>query len=372
MKLIYLLCFCLCFGHLDALFAQKSSPICSNHALIWRGFDHSWTYNHRINRLGDYVSLGDKHTGAFSCHTSASGLGADSTFYTSYYSYVQSPHLFFQEALVNIKLDGKEKQLLTKTVDASIPASALNRNQETYVSLLNGFDIQAKRAADKLKLFKIELGDAYYHEASDEIRFQLKVSLSVNCQSLECSALNQKTSYDLKIYCLIIAGEDQAVASNHKTIRKHYSWDKKDEPNFTTETTSIKGIKSEHYKAATAGIKSLSIILNKAHWTVMYNNNIQVGNYQIDKGELSISSNLVFKEWLEGMKRTSAYPKHSQFSSKKKGWATLEMEVVLIQMKDAEILYNKKSGANFWRGQNASPNHPDASMSSLIIINTED
>jgi|GEM_PF-3668197 len=30
-----------------------------NQVLIWRGMQHKWTYNHRANRLGSYVTMAD-------------------------------------------------------------------------------------------------------------------------------------------------------------------------------------------------------------------------------------------------------------------------------------------------------------------------
>jgi hypothetical protein len=357
----------LSFGILHQLEAQETINSSTNRALIWRGFDHSWTYNHRINRLGDYVFMGDS-SNARTCHTSASGLGADSTFFTTYYSYVESSDVAFQEGMINIKLFGKEKQLLTKTVDVNIPATDATRNQEEYVSLLNGFDIKAMRAADKLELFRVSVEDAYYAAEVDEIRFRVKVSLLVNCQSIECSGFNQKTTYDLNVYYLIIAGQDKNLASNSKNISKHYPWSKRDEHLYQAEESTIRGEKSSKYKKATVGIKSLAVTLNKAHWTVVYRANVTPLNYQADKGKLNISSNLLFQEWVQGMKRMSAHPKHSRFSSKKKGWAILDMEVAMIQIKDAYIKHGKRSGSTFWKGRNASPDNPNACCISPISI----
>lgn len=365
MNLLKILLLCCCCGHL--LLAQNTEKALQK-GLIWRGFDHSWTYNHRINRIGDYVSLGDSMTPPSCYHTSASGLGADSTFFSSYYSYIESSRLAFQEGVLNIKLYGKEKQLLTKTIEVSIPATSATQNQEQYVSLLNGFDIKAMRAADKLKLLRLSIEDPRYSKEMNEIRFNITVSLVVNCQSVECSAFNQKTTYDLDIYYLIIAGKNQHLASTSKNISKHYPWSKKDEHFSSLEEYQIQGEKSTLYSNAAVGIKSLAVTLNKAHWTVAYKANVSPLDYQADKGQLSISTNLFFQEWIEGMKRMSAYPKHSQFSSKKKGWAILDMEVAFIQMAEAKIKHGKVSGSSFWKGKNASPDHPNTLVRKPIKI----
>ena len=79
-----------------------------NKAIIWRGMEHTWTYNHRINRMGNYVSFdGEK---GYSLHSSATGLGSDSSFSKTYYTYVESPYLFFKEVEVSVIIKGKEER----------------------------------------------------------------------------------------------------------------------------------------------------------------------------------------------------------------------------------------------------------------------
>ncbi|MFY7861519.1 MAG: hypothetical protein ACOVP5_04770, partial [Chitinophagales bacterium] len=55
-----------------SLLAQDKNNI--HKAVIWRGFDHQWTYNHRINRIGSIVSRNDLGT-FVGKHYSASGAG---------------------------------------------------------------------------------------------------------------------------------------------------------------------------------------------------------------------------------------------------------------------------------------------------------
>ena len=81
------------FFLLNGLNAQELKPY--NKAMIWRGFQHKWTYNHRINRIGSSVSFKDDK--GYCIHYSASGLGSDSTFATTYYTYVESPKVCFKE-----------------------------------------------------------------------------------------------------------------------------------------------------------------------------------------------------------------------------------------------------------------------------------
>jgi len=343
----------------------KAEAFCqSNKALIWRGFSHSWTYNHRINRLGDFVTMNGGNPKV--CHSSASGLGADSCFFTSHYSLIESPTANFQEGEISIKLYGKEKQLISKTIEVSVPANENMRKQDHYITLLNGFDIQAVGNADKLQLLRFSVEDAYYASAVNELRFLVKVGIVVNCQSLECSRFNQKTTYDLKIHYLVVAGAHENLMSTSSTITENYPWDRKIESCPAPKQHSIIGDNEYILPDATFGIKSMSITLDNAHWLLQYNSNITPLDYDAEKGRANFSADMFFMEWQQGMKQMSAVPKHSKFSMKRKGWCVLDMGIVFMQFKQANITHQKFSGAFFWGGKNAPPSVPAATMNKEV------
>lgn len=325
---------------------------------IWRGFEHSWTYNHRINRIGDYVET--TPNGIKTCHTSASGLGADSTFFTSHYSFVESPDVGFKSGMVQVKLYGKEKQLLTKRLEVSIPAPEGMKYKEQYITLLNGFDLVAVDRADKIQLLRLSVEDAEYAPAINEIRFQLKVALVVNCQSLECSRFNQKTTYNLKVYYLIVAADHEHVHASTKTLTKDYPWGRKNEFNHTLTKHYLLGRKDQGYQEAVFGLKSMALTLDAAHWTLQYHNNVVPLNYDVNESKAQFALDLFFKEWQQGMKTHSAKPNHSQFSSKKKGWCVLDTTVALLEFKSAKVKHSKRKGALYWEGLNATSSSPKA------------
>ncbi|BDS15406.1 hypothetical protein [Aureispira anguillae] len=345
------------------LFCLLLQKFCSaqqdvHQAVIWRGFEHSWTYNHRINRLGNYIELNDNKIE--SCHASASGLGADSTFYSSHYTFIKSPTTGFYGGEVAIKLYGKEKQLLTKRIEVAVPAPEGMKNKEQYITMLNGFDLMAVERADKIQLLRITVEDAEYAPAINEIRFYLKVALVVNCQSLECSRFNQKTTYNLKVHYLIAAGDRSQLNATPKTLTKDYPWGRKDEFHHTAEKYYMLGRKGQDYQTAALGIKSMALTLNAAHWTVEYHNNVTPLIYNKETARLDFSLDLFFKEWQQGMKTQSARPGLSKFSSKKKGWCVLDTGIVLLEFKDAKILHQKHKGALYWEGLNATSSNPKA------------
>lgn len=328
----------------------------SHQSVIWRGFEHSWTYNHRINRLGNYAKI-DKDSIELA-HLSASGLGADSTLFTNHYSIVESQTCLFKSGEVSIKLYGKEKQLITKRIEVSVPIDAKFKGFDQFTGLLNGFDIKAVDRADKIQLLRISIEDPEYAPAIEELRFYLNVSLVTNCQSFECSRFNQHATYDLQVFYNVIASKNEDLFVTPKTITKNYSWDRKDEYHHTPEKNYIIGDISGNYVNAFIGIKSLALTLNSAHWTVEYNNNITPLAYNGASGRMDFSTDLFFKEWQQGMKSFSAKPEYSKFSSKKRGWCVLDLGICMIQMKQANIKHLKRSGQMYWPGFNANSDDP--------------
>lgn len=354
MKLLYLfLLLFLC--HSSNVLSQL---INNNNAIIWRGFEHNWTYNHRINRIGNYVQFDNAKPK--SIHWSASGFGADSTRFTSHYSFVQSPSTYFQEGVVNIKLNGREKELITKEVQVSIPATSDMSNCENFTTLLNGFDIQAVGRADKIQLLRISIEDASYAPAVNELHFTVHIALVANCQSLECSRFVQRTNYDVNIFFLVVSGNDDNFSAQRHTLTDAYPWTKKLEMEHSLERHTITGRRGGEYKNATLGIKSLSLALNEAHWTIAYHSNVTPLIYNASSGEMDYNAEMFFKEWVVQMKVWSAFRKHSRYSSKRKGWCIQDMGIVLLQFKDATISHHKHSGSLFWKGKNAPPTNDDA------------
>ncbi len=360
LQLLYCTLFLLFNHNLSLVSAQNSL----NKTIVWRGFEHSWTYNHRINRLGNCVNIEDQKM--ISCHASASGLGADSTRYTTHYSVLESPSIGFHVGSTAIKLYGKEKQLLTKRIEIAVPATEAMLNKEQYITLLNGFDLRAVDRADKIQMLRLSVENAEYAPAINEIRFYLHVSLVVNCQSFECSRFNQHSTYDLKVYYLVLGADKKELMATPKTMTKNYPWGRKDEYHHTPEKHYVIGDKDQPYETAALGIKSMALTLNSAHWTVEYNSNITPLAYDKRTARMDFSLDLFFKEWQQGMKTHSARPGLSKFSSKKKGWGVLDLEFLLLQLKEGSVQHKQHHGSMYWPGYNASADTP-ASESKHIL-----
>ncbi len=355
---IFSICSCV------ALFSQQLHSY--NKAIIWRGFQHQWTYNHRCSRLGDYVQFNSGTP--ISVHTSATGIGADSTYFSSYYTYVASPDVVFKEGDTTIKIHTKEKRLIEKTIGFSVNADKWLQGKTDYITLINGFDLRSDHAADKIQLLRFSIEDGEYDSVTNEIHFNANISLVLNCQSIECPELNNKVIYDLDIHYLIVGLNKGEAAATEQFFTRSYSWDKKEELDEQPEKKIITGDVFPSFAQATVGIKSFSFALNEAHWMLAMNNNINPFDYDSTSSRMKLSVDLLFKEWQEGMKGSDAAPKQSKFSSKRKGWAVMDIDAVLLQLKTAKIIYGKHQGQMFWRNSIGTPYGNNAKQISDIQL----
>lgn len=235
-----------------------------NKAVIWRGFSHKWTYNHRCNRIGDYVQYNEGKPSA--THVSATGLGADSTTFSSYYSSAMSPNLYFKEGKASFTIKTVEKQLAEGFVDVSIPCEKWLRDKESYVTLLNGFDLHSEKAADKMQLMQLDIEDPKYDMASNKLSFRINFSLVLNCQSAECPEFDKQVDYDLDVYYLVAGFDDRYANASEGYFTRSYPWDKKIELSDKPQEEHLCGVMNHTFSKAFVGIKSLSIVLNEAHW----------------------------------------------------------------------------------------------------------
>lgn len=337
--------FLLSMGICMAIFAQKLHSY--NKAIIWRGFEHQWTYNHRCSRLGDYVQFNSGTP--ISVHASATGIGADSTYYTSYYTYVASPDVVFKEGEATIKIHTKEKKLIQQTVTFSVRAAEWLRNKTDYITLINGFDLRSDHAADKIQLLRFSIEDGVYDTATNEIHFNAEISMVLNCQSIECPELYNKVIYDLDLHYLIVGLNKGEAAATDQFFTRSYAWDRKDELDELPEDKVITGDVFPSFADATIGVKSFSFVLNEAHWMLAMNNSLTPLSYDSASSRMKLLVDLLFKEWQEGMKGSDAAPKQSRFSAKRKGWAVMDVDAVLLQFRKADIRYGKHWGQMYWR-----------------------
>ena len=330
----------------------------SHRACVWRGLRHSWTYNHRCNRMGDYIEK--RGNDFYDVHTSATGKGADSTFYNSYYTTVESPDVWFYQGSESCELFGMESELLESTNEVMIPLPDGVKTTVFMTAVINGFDIQSLDKADKLQMFNVSIEKPEVLAEQRKIRLLIKISMVDNCQSLECETFNNKTGYSITIHYLTVCADKQNIFENQDFSNRSYTWDKKIINGALNETRVIQGASSGAFNSSLVGIQSFGFSLNKAHWLLEFDNNVQPHEYKPAEGTYAYDIEQSFVEWEEGMKMFSAVPEQSKFSSRRKGWITMDMDVVYLQFKNAKITHGEIEGTMFWQGHNESPDDPNA------------
>ena len=313
-------------------------------AVIWRGFDQKWTSaNHRLNRLGDYVggvNFDGETCSANLVHAAASGLAGDIARFTSYYTTIAARGVGFQPGERSLVLSGTEGVPINIDAPISLHANDNLKNRGQYVAILNGFDLCADESADKLKYFKISLSNPTYDSTTERLEFTIYVDLTVNCTSAECPAKDD-VDYNVKVYYLIIGGEEGHFHKVSMECARHYTWDTDDE-------IHLRDVNEEHTLQSEAGysvgvfaFRSLEFDLDDDHWMFGWASTVQPLSYNAQTGIGECNLALLFKQWTTGM-RVGA--------EKRPGSATLTARVVLLQFGNADRRNKSVSGSVEWAG----------------------
>ncbi len=365
MRNFLVLFLCILVANLDSQnisFNQKL-PL-YNRAVIWRGFDHTWTYNHRINRLGSYVFI-DSTGIPKGTHYSASGLGADSTDYEIYYSYVEHPKLFFFQGVAKVLVTGKETLLLTENQEISVVVPEWFRNKSRYNSIINGFEIKSLEKSDQPVHFLANIDDPIYSNTSGEMKFKVQFNWAGNCRSAECEIFKNTTTYELTIHYLLVGyNTDDAIAFQFLNTNS-YSWGTEFEvPNHPIKKKF--GVEPNKFNHSIIGIKSFGFSLYEEQWMQELNYKVDIDNYYKERGEVDASVHMLFLDWKEGMKRRSARKASSVFAHKKSGWVNMNLTSLILQSNYEKVYHGESIGSLFWRGRNISSSSKEAEDTQIL------
>lgn len=349
-----------CFFFLSfTSWAQPETPPLRhyNKALIWRGFEHHWTYNHRINRIGSSVSLRDGE--GYCMHYSATGLGSDSTFATTHYTYVESAGVTFKETEVKILVNGKEGDLLTKTERVYLDLDQWMQDKAYYDVVVNGFEVKSMLKADQLQLLRFLVEDPIYIPETGQLYVNANFNLVTNCRTFECELFKNQTAYELTLHLLLIGFEKDAGEVRNSYTTRNYTWDTAVEVEGLNKGLSIQG-QRDVFPHACLGIKGVGIVLDEEHWLLQVNNYVTPLRYDAQTGTMNSHINMKVVAWNRGMENFSVAPLKAEFAKRKSGFAMLETNPSLIQFKDARIKHGKINTSLYWRGNNKSSAAPEA------------
>jgi len=348
----------------------------SDGAFIWRGFNHQWTYNHRLNRMGDYLKQEDctaSGTGELprvTCsgsvhHTGASGTGADELTFASHYTQIASAAAGFRPARVELHLQGREQREIRreKTVELSVGSDAA---EQTHVALLNGYDLHTTRKAraKKPKRFRVWVTDQpSYHPEDGTVSVGVGALIDVNCDSVECKTQKGRVHYRIELRAMLISSGSMEVTS--RRFETNYKWNRREEIGINRSALNwnrqgIRG-RAKKYPVGLVGFREIDFNLGKRgkykdHWFVRWENSIRDPRYRQQIGRASFDLNLFFKEWNRKVKRRVT-------SIARKGDATITSELILVQLPEGRVGYEQATGSLKWRGKNRPSEDPAAEWS---------
>lgn len=346
------------------LFCQNTDLKPYNKAIIWRGFNHLWSYNHRVNRLGSFVFL-DSNQVSKGVHCSASGLGSDSTYYEQYYTKVESPHLRFYQGSTTIVVTGRETQLLSDNKEIACVVPPWFQNLSRYKSIINGFEIKSIEKSDLPILFEMHVDDPQYSSHSREVKFKTNINWVANCRSAECPIFSNTTNYEITLHYLLIGWENSDALAFEFHNKKSYEWTVDEEKQFEGEKKMYQ-VQIDKYENVFLGIKSFGFILNEEQWIQELTYKASIENYFKQEGKLNADIGMLILGWKEGMKKQAVAKRQAMFSHKKPGWVSMTMNTTIIQTNNSKVIDGESSGTMFWRGKNIKADLPQSESIQIL------
>ncbi len=336
------------FCHMHSFSQDYPRDVQMDDIIIWNGFSQSWTYNHRLNRLGDYYDSEKRNI----VHTAASGLGEDQASFQSYFTRLPAGIFEVEYGSVSFEMKGREGEKVSLDSIIYFPEG----KGENHIVFLNGYDLVSLQKADKPEYFQVGVKEI---ESGNGIA--LSAALQANCSSLECEWFKHTIQYEFIVYyALLKFPENAGMNVTDHVIERGYAWDKKNELAVPTDSLY-------HFNLSGKGtaiipiIKSIEFGLDEQQWMLEWGHYIGIKKYDTSNNMVKAEVGLYFKPWSEKMKKGSMFPKKSRFAIKKKGAVEMKMEVAFIQL-DSEVFPESKTveGEILWMGKNKSSLHPDA------------
>lgn len=389
-------------GKGDSVAKPKKGKSLDDSVILWRGFRHKWHYNHRWNRFGDYVKV-LSHNGtrarANLVHTSASGIGSDSAWYTSYYYGIAAEEVSFHYDEKEIILEGKENKPIKEPIHVSSTAKGDMKNRTNFRTVLNGFELYSLTEAKKVINFKLKIGKTSYDKSSGKINFDIDIELKMGCSTEDChshspfqggassgasspfeyqhpdqvqeeheeiQAEYDKVRYKMKVAYVIIGDSHEAVKVTVQEFHNRYKWDADNELEMEPHSHNIKGDDSGSYGAAAIVFKEIELQLDGEHWMYEWWSIINQKDYDGGKGKarLYFDLHLLFKQWAKGMKKIQP------FSQRKSGSAHWRVRLAMLQFKDGQVKEGKYKDEMEWEASlgGSDPTAPAAVRQKNVMV----
>ncbi len=323
-------------------------------ALLWRGFEQSWDYNHRVRRMGDWITQGCDDAGCVGTvhHAASAGLGRDEWSFQSHYTELTTGDARFQPGGFTHSIRGVEGVSKTETFTVRKSMNGDMAGLTRYVALMNGFDLAVGDAeVKKLERLKILIGDVRV-DGGDFV-FDVTVGFEADCDSAECRSggSTNQVRYGLEVKFLIVGGSAGRFRYENADDADSYYWLLGSELSLVDQRRALTlGGGEIHpqydgFRAGTVGIRGFAINLNDDHH--MIQTAIRAVNIDYDasgEGTVSFDADVFFKNWAAGMEDTHR-PWGSGWSYPSTGTATnMELFYTLLQFTQGTISQQMVAG----------------------------
>lgn len=198
-------------------------------AYVWQGFNHRWSDNQRVNRLGSWIEKPDCTVWAqgpnpgdntVSCdtnivHSGASGMGPDHLDYDDYSNWLTTDSPRFKYRKAELVIRGSESNLHSADAVFHIHSSDPNN-----VAFLRGFDVVSIGEESKsLKKLTVKIDSESWDSVTETCTYRLYGALNMNCDTMECKASDPNVAYRVTVYSLVVSGEDDELLATRGNLR---------------------------------------------------------------------------------------------------------------------------------------------------------
>jgi PKD repeat protein len=373
--------------------------------VLWRGFRHVWSYNHRFNRFGSWVDVqacGEDLCDYVVGHSGASGSGTDKAAVRDAYTELSAENVDFYTDTVKLSVEGTEKDPKNGGSDDVIAVEQTVKldpgrqidDHERYAVVLNGFDMEKENGASA-KVVDFRVWTTRVRREEGDLVFTVEADVLLDCDSVECNGAGgkavQDVDYDLSVDYLVIGGDASAFAATRTDpIDNTYSWepcynnkvenpfsDVEEDDDWAGNTFPGNRMNCERsterelhaddferqrsirsageYGVGTVGIKSLSVNLDSESHFTQYDT-VVGGEYR--GSGYGVHALPFFKEWST---RPGQYG-DARFSYGFRGEASVSVTPVLLEFRRACKRSFVNGGGLRWPGGGKDPGAPAATV----------
>ena len=319
--------------------------------IIWQGFSQDWNYNHRLNRMTDFVTANQSEDPFqyYLTHNAASGTGPDSAYFVQHFTVVESPDVRFQNSLTKFQFEAKEGEGQLKSYTETVALNSELMGKQHYYVVINGFDLLSLQKADKLVEFYFEVEPKAVYDSTAGLKVHFQAGMKMDCRTPECEVFKNTYFYGLDLYFTVIAF-DEGFSATEGLLREDLEWDKVREIKKKSRKWFLTG--KENMEVGVPAIRSFSLKMDKEHWVQSWETSVLSDHYDPASGDMAGTSTLSFMEWTEDRKEHPEFQKYSRFSLKGQGKAGMEIGIALLQFQHGKTMISKRKGGIHWKGRN--------------------